>query len=366
MLDAEAYALGPIQHANTIPSRRFVPMMAGRHDPITQGVGESLCIIRRALVNMAIVGANQPIGLTALGGGVSSDIYRADLPHGVVCVKRALARLKVAADWRVPVERNEYEVEWLRVARAVVPQAVPEVVGWDRPSGTFAMTWLAPDAYPVWKSLLMEGRSDAGTAGAVGDVFGRIHAATADRADIAARFATDELFYAIRLHPYLVTAAEAHPGVARALHDLVRVTAGTRRVLVHGDASPKNILVGPQGPVIVDAECAWYGDPAFDVAFLLNHLVLKSALHPQRRAAHRAMCDALVDGYRAHVRWEPWDALEARVATLLPGLMLARVDGKSPVEYLDDPRREIVRTFARGRLSRPTGSLSTVLDAYTP
>jgi aminoglycoside phosphotransferase (APT) family kinase protein len=211
----------------------------------------------------------------------------------------------------------------------------------------------------------MDGHCDMRTARDVGDAFGRIHAATADRPDVAARFATDELFHAIRLDPYLVTAARANPDLEAPLLDLVRVTASTRRVLVHGDASPKNILVGPEGPVILDAECAWFGDPAFDVAFLVNHLALKSALHPGRRAAHRALCDVLVDAYRAHVRWEPWGALEARIARLLPGLMLARVDGKSPVEYLvGNPAAETVRTFARERLLHPPGSLPRLLDAF--
>ena len=83
---------------------------------------------------MAIVGANQPIGLVPLTGGVSSDVFRADLPTGSVCVKRALPKLKVAADWRAPVERNHWEVEWMRIAAAIVPAAVPEILGEDRES----------------------------------------------------------------------------------------------------------------------------------------------------------------------------------------------------------------------------------------
>ena len=339
--------------------------MAKKAPRTAGGHVDSADAIRRALVDMEMVSANQPIALTPLAGGVSSDIYRAELPQGVVCVKRALPRLKVAAEWTVPVDRNRFEVEWLRVAGGVAPRNVPRLLGEDRVSGTFAMAWLPPATYPVWKSLLLDGHCEAGTAREVGDVFGRIHAATADRPDIAARFATDALFHAIRLDPYLVTAARAHPDVEQPLLGLVRVTANTRRVLVHGDASPKNILVGPEGPVILDAECAWFGDPAFDVAFLLNHLALKSVLHPGRRAAHRAMCDALVDAYRAHVRWEPWGRVEARIARLLPGLMLARVDGKSPVEYLvGHPAAETIRTFARGCLLHPPDSLPRLLDAF--
>jgi aminoglycoside phosphotransferase (APT) family kinase protein len=282
-----------------------------------------------------------------------------------VCVKRALGKLKVAADWRVPVERSRYEVEWMRVARAIVPAAVPEVLGEDRAAGAFAMAWLPPERYPVWKACLAEGRATVADAARVGDVLGRIHAATADRADIAARFATDSLFHAIRLDPYLVTAARVHADLAPVLHALVATTAATRRVLVHGDFSPKNILLGPDGPVILDAECAWYGDPAFDLAFVLNHLLLKQVWRPALAAALGDMYAALVAAYRAHVAWEPAEALDARTAALLPGLLLARVDGKSPVEYLTaDADRERVRAFARANLATPPPSLAALSAAF--
>lgn len=314
--------------------------------------------MRRSLEQMAIVGPYTPAKLVPLAGGVSSDIYRVETPSATFCVKRALPRLKVAADWRVPVDRNRYEVAWLQTAAGILPGSAPRILGVDAEGGAFAMDWLAPDDYPVWKSELRDGRIDLGTAAAVGDRLGRLHAATAGRADLAAAFATDALFHAIRLEPYLEATARAHPDLAARLHALVATTAGTRLALVHGDMSPKNILVGPDGPVFVDAECAWYGDPAFDLAFVLNHLLLKGAWKPAGRSRYVEAFEALAAAYLAHVRWEPAATVEARASALLPALLLARVDGKSPVEYLvDDRAREAVRRFARAGVASPPPGL---------
>jgi 5-methylthioribose kinase len=310
------------------------------------------------------VGAHTEIAATPLAGGVSSDIFRVSWPGGDACVKRALPRLKVAADWQAPVERNRFEVEWMRVAASIVPGAVPAVLADDPHTGCFAMRWLAPDRHPAWKSLLRDGTINAASAASVGATLGRIHAATADRADIAARFATDDIFHAIRLEPYLVATARAHRDLAERLDALVETTRTTRRVLVHGDFSPKNILIGPDGPVIVDAECAWYGDPAFDVAFVLNHLLLKGVWRRAWRSRYLDAYDALADAYRAHVRWEPWASLDARTAALLPGLLLARADGKSPAEYLTDADKQEVRAFARPLVAQAPASLEEIASAW--
>ena len=322
--------------------------------------------IARALGRMGLVSAYQHVALTPLAGGVSSDVYRADLPSGAACVKRALPKLKVAADWRAPVERNRWEVEWMRIAASIVPAAVPKILGEDPEAGCFAMAFLPPDRYPVWKAELQAGVIELATATAVGDALGRIHASTADRADIAARFPTDDIFYAIRLEPYLVATGVAHPDFAARLDALVDSTRRTKRVLVHGDFSPKNLLIGPEGPVILDAECAWFGDPAFDLAFVLNHLLLKGAWRPQWRDRYGDAYAALASAYFAHVRWESRASCDARAARLLPALMLARIDGKSPVEYLTDAAsRNEVRIFARGLLFEPVDEVAEIARRWS-
>jgi aminoglycoside phosphotransferase (APT) family kinase protein len=204
------------------------------------------------------------------------------------------------------------------------------------------------------------------TAAAVANVIVRIHAASADDQSVAGDFANDATFHDIRLEPYLLATAARHPDCATQMRSIASVTATTRRALVHGDVSPKNILVGPRGPVLLDAECAVFGDPAFDVAFCLNHLLLKCFWRPQHAVAYLACFDAFTMTYFRHVDWEDPAALETRAARLLPALFLARVDGRSPVEYLTDAQKERVRRLAVPRLRHPLKRLSEVRACLSP
>ncbi len=314
-----------------------------------------------ALRRMGLLAPGEVPTLTVLTGGVSSIIVLARTARGPMCVKRALAKLKVDATWFAPVERNRAEVAWMRIAGEIVPTSVPRILGEDAQAMAFAMEWLDPDRYPVWKAQLRDGIVDVGTARAVGGVVGAIHRATAGKASVERDFAHDEGFYAIRLEPYLEASAHVHLDHAAALRQLIAVTVANRRVLVHGDISPKNILVGPEGPVLLDAECAWYGDPAFDLAFCLNHLLLKCRWRPASAAAYLACFDALAQSYLNCVDWEPREDVENRAARLLAGLLLGRVDGKSPVEYLTDSVvRDRVRQFALRHLATPASRLATL------
>jgi aminoglycoside phosphotransferase (APT) family kinase protein len=276
-----------------------------------------------------------------------------------VCVKRALAKLKVQADWRAPVERNRYESAWMRAAAAIVPDAVPRVLGEDPQAQMFAMEFLAPEHYPVWKAQLRDGTIEPAAAAQVGRRIALIHGHTAGNLEVARAFSTDGIFLAIRLEPYLSATAARHPECAQRLESLVRITLATKRALVHGDVSPKNILMGPRGPVFLDAECAWYGDPAFDLAFCANHLLLKCLWRPQWTDRYLECFDALVESYLDHAGWEPRVDIDARTAHLLAGLFLGRVDGKSPVEYLTEARqRDRVRQTAVSWLMQPLDTLA--------
>ncbi|MFM0212250.1 aminoglycoside phosphotransferase family protein [Paraburkholderia sediminicola] len=319
-----------------------------------------------SLRRMQLVRPGENPILTPLTGGVSSQIVCVDISGGQLCVKRALSRLRVAADWFAPLERNAAEVAWMKLASKLVPGCVPAILGEDGEARAFAMAYLDPNVFRVWKDDLLAGTADASVASAVGTILATIHGATAGDEAVARTFATDASFFALRLEPYFVASAAVNPDCSAALMRLVDITSRTKRALVHGDVSPKNILVGPAGPVFLDAECAWYGDPAFDVAFCLTHLLLKSVWRPD--AAHQFLhCfDALRQAYFAVAVWERADELEARAAMLLPAILLARIDGKSPVEYVTQREdRERVRGFAKPFVIEAPKTLDAIRNRWT-
>ena len=327
------------------------------------GEGKIEFEVQPALQRLGLARPGEQPRFERLTGGVSSDIWRVDLARGPVCVKRALAKLRVEQDWFAPVERNAYEAAWMRRAAAVVPEAVPALLGpgrrGGRPGHGLSRSGAPP---PLEGRAARRPRRSGRSPRAVGERLVRIHAATARRSGgRGASSPTDRIFHDIRLEPYLLATAGRHPDRAAALAGAGRrPPRATRRALVHGDVSPKNILIGPSGPVFLDAECAWYGDPAFDLAFCLNHLLLKCLWTPRAAPGFLDCFDALAESYLAGVGLGAARRRSRRARrALLPGLLLARVDGKSPVEYLTrGADKDRVRRVARALLAAPARRLA--------
>lgn len=311
-----------------------------------QGDADIIAELRGA----GLIGASD-VALEPLTGGVSCDVWKIETSTGPIVVKRPLAQLRVAAEWLAPVERGTSEVRWLRRARGVDARIAPEVLA-ELPTGhAFAMRFLP--GCPVWKDELVAGRVDADFAAAVGRGIAAVHAATANNDADRAAFPNDEMFAALRVDPFLLYVAEHDAGLAPALRTLAADLTARKIALVHGDVSPKNILVSADGPVFLDAECAVYGDPAFDLAFCTTHLLLKAVWLNDARLNDAAA--ALVDAYRAGIDWEDPAGLLLRAGQLTAALLLARVEGKSPAPYLTDvDHKNIVRGQARALILAPS------------
>ena len=314
---------------------------------------------RQLLLDLELADPSDDIRAFPLRGGVASDIARVEAAGRTYCVKFALEKLRVAEDWRAPVHRNQAEYAWLKFAGKVVPDAVPQLFG--QSGQGFAMEFVSAPGVRLWKDMLLNKPPNDLHAISVARVLARIHSESAQPGFRTAPFENQHDFLALRVDPYLLFTAGRHPDMAVALQTLADQLLQSRLALVHGDVSPKNILIRCDQPILLDAECATVGDPSFDVAFCLNHLLLKSVHLPE-------YCDALIrsarvfwDSYAPSIRWEEPGRMEARVARLLPALMLARVDGKSPVEYLSGRNQKRVRNLSRHMLSRGSDRLDDVL-----
>ena len=326
-----------------------------------------------ALARMGLLAPGGSFTASRLSGGISCDVWKVERPgpgrdsaksiKPVLVVKRALARLRVEADWRAPPERWAAEVAWLKLAGAIDPGTAPQILGEDAQAGMFAMAFL--ENRPLWKTELAAGHIDPGFAAITGHKLATIHASTAGRDEIAARFDNGAQFHALRLEPYLLFTAQRHPDVANLIEDMVAGIAGARIALMQGDISPKNILVDEEGPIFLDAETACYGDPVFDLSFCLNHLLLKCVWHPEYAHAYLESFAALKNAYLARIDWEDPAGLEQRAAHLLAALLLARVDGKSPVEYLTAERdKTVVRETAKAFLKSGEASLDAMARRF--
>ncbi len=303
--------------------------------------------------------------LTPLAGGVSSEIYRVDDGQESFVVKRALPKLNVAAEWFADPRRNLHEQDFLRYVAAFLPGSVPRLRFASHEHCYFAMELLGGELVNL-KAELLAGRIERWQAAMAGQTLGRIHRHSAGDPEAMERFDTTDDFWQLRLEPYLLAMAEAHPRLAATLRGEADRLAACRVALVHGDYSPKNLLVSGDRLVVIDCEVAWYGDPAFDLAFLLNHYCLKALYHASAHGERlRDAVRAAVEAYNEAWSNSPVAAdISARASRLLPMLLLARVDGKSPVEYLSEAQRQQVRRFAERAILAPPLKLAEMLESW--
>jgi aminoglycoside phosphotransferase (APT) family kinase protein len=308
--------------------------------------------------------SNQGASCSPLGGGVSSDIWLIDDGHTRFVVKRALPKLRVPQDWYADVSRNRHEQDYIGYVSGFLPDAVPRILHRAPEHGFFTMECLGAD-YHNWKTLLLAGKPEIDHAKKAATILAAIHRHSWNDAEVRARFATTPQFFQLRIEPYLLSTGQRHPPLQAFFTQEADQLAATSLCLVHGDFSPKNILISQERMVILDCEVAWFGDPAFDIAFLLNHFFLKALLLQQMSDRYLALAQQAWKAYQASARADQLDGLEKRVCRLLLMLMLARVDGKSPVEYLTDTtRQDCVRTFVRGNLPGRVGRLDDLCRAW--
>jgi aminoglycoside phosphotransferase (APT) family kinase protein len=298
---------------------------------------------------------------TPMVAGVSSQLWRVDVGDQTYCVKRALPRLNVADEWLAPVRRNAEEVRWLRFAATVAPRQVPAAIAQDPEMSIAILSWFDPTRWTNWKVQLMQGLVRPAVGTEMGELLAAIHRRSTEHPELARAFDNMDLLSALRLEPFFVAAARDNPEAEHRLLEAVEHMKTYRTALIHGDVSPKNILIHiSRPPVLLDAECACWADPAFDVAFLNAHLLLKSAHVSRYRDWFYETITRLMNAYE-YAAPEP---VSDRLLLLVPALLLARVDGKSPADYLSDKVRDKVRANALRLLLNPSPSFTKMVEDW--
>jgi 5-methylthioribose kinase len=298
---------------------------------------------------------------TELGGGVSNTVILARAPESRIVLKQALGQLRVTEVWRADPERILREAEAMDwVARIPAASFAPRLLATDREHRVIAME-AAPCSAEMWKAMLFRGELREKHARQAGTMLGRIVSASWNHPEARRAFGNREAFDQLRTEPYYRFTAQRHPEVKGYFEELIEKSAARAVSLTHGDWSPKNLLVWEGGMWAIDWECAHFGDPSFDAAFLLNHLVLKGIAMPHHRERFATLAhvfgEALWEGLPEEGVWVLGAALEHA-----PALLLARVDGKSPAEYLDDSGREEARRIALRLMARPAKEIGGLFE----
>lgn len=299
--------------------------------------------------------AREVYSVEPLGGGVSGSVLRAETDRGPLIVKQPLGRLAVAADWRASTARVVSEAAALRIAEKTLGSKVPALLDLDEEECVL-VTSVAATGGRTWKTQLMDGRGDPATAVAAATLLAELHRGTRHVTDPVLE--SRQHFVSLRIDSYFRASTVRVPTLARALDAAVEVALGQPRCVVHGDFSPKNLLVDPARPhelTAVDWEVAHLGVPEFDLAFLLSHLLLKTIAG---RVDGAALARDALDAYRAA---EGLGSDEGATATLLGALLIARVVGWSPVEYLS-PRAGEATVALGGKLLRRELELAEAME----
>jgi aminoglycoside phosphotransferase (APT) family kinase protein len=302
-------------------------------------------LVRRGLASSAA-----ELDIVPLTGGVSNDVFAVSGPGFGVVVKRALGQLRVADTWLADTGRINTEGRALRLAGEIAPGRVPAMI--DLADGYLVME-RAPESWHTWKDELMAGTVRLSVARTLGAALREWQLAGAS----AAREFTDRTaFTQLRVDPFHRALRARHPDLAGAIDRTLAVMADSPHCLVHGDYTPKNVLVDPAGDGlwVIDWEVAHLGDPTFDPAWTVGHLLLKSLHRPAATAAYSAAAQAFLDELAM-----PLD--NAQLVRQTGCLVLARVDGKSPAGYLDPQAADRARALGRRLLLDPP---SVVTDAW--
>jgi len=290
-------------------------------------------------------------------------------------LKQPEAQFRTAAEWKVDTDRLWVERDCMQLLNDILPAgSLPQPLWWDEANNILAMTAAPSDAI-IWKKLLLDGICPRQAAEEAGLILAMLHTSTTQRPELLSRYGNPRLFIQQRVDAYLRTAALRHPDLTAQFQALETMLLTEQLCLIHGDYTPKNIFVVPEAAtepdkplavdriMLLDFEVVFYSHPAFDVASLINHLLLKAFHRPKAWRGYVIAADAFWRSYCQVASAGLSQRVALRGGQLLGALLIARVDGKSPVEYINDAAtQERIRELGRKLLNDSMLDMDSALD----
>lgn len=340
----------------------------GLHSPVMREL--TVATVNDYLIHAQRLSAGDAGDVTLLTGGVSNVVFLVSPRNGTpFVVKQSRGKLRTQADWFSRLERIFREAEAQRVlSEALAPGTVPIVLFEDRENYLFAMSAVRMD-HEVWKRQLLSRKIDYPIFVQAGSLLADIHVETASKPDLLSDAHDTSVFFELRIDPFYRRIADVHPPIRAACDDLIDEMRGHPLCFVHADYSPKNLLVHADGITLVDHETVHYGDPAFDLGFFFSHLWLKAVALTDVRAALLTGIEQAWQAYQSRLpsnRHIGQEALSRRAVRHFAACLLSRIDGKSPVDYMNDAaHQDLVRRLSLQWLRSPPSDLDAAFQQFS-
>lgn len=299
------------------------------------------------LKDNGIISDAEPYSINYCSGGVSCPVALIETGGRTLLIKQGRARLAVKEEWLADPARTNLEGKGAAYYHKYLPETQPDVLINDEENHIFVREAI-PAGCHMWKADLMEGILDFKVARRTMEVMATVHSCSAKDPDVPHVFNNYNNIYELRVSPYIQFVAKKYPQLAKVSDEVSDLIMNTHQVLVHGDYSPKNIIVTPEREVcVVDSEPVHCGNAICDVSNFTTHIVLKSAYLRKYSAAFLNMLVDMTDTYFSSIDFADPKVVEANCMKALGMIVLARIDGKSPAEYItDEETKDLVRKMS--------------------
>ena len=297
-----------------------------------------------------------------LTGGVSSEVYHVKTNKNNYCIKRSLKRLLVKKKWIANTNRIKFEYLWLKHCQNILKRNIPNTYEFNNKKKYIVMEYLKTSEYKTLKQLYFKKIININTIRLISKHLYKIHSSSSNYKTKKIFEGNYKNFYDLRLDPYFNEVGRVYPKYKEYIKKINENYIKNSSTLVHGDFSPKNILVDKNKIIYLDAECCNFGDPVFDLVFFTNHLLIKSIFFKDKSQEFIKLYVSFYKEYLSNLSTKNFNSYIDRIIKMTPIMLLSRIDGKSPVEYID---RENIKNIIRKKsfllLDSKINSLSDII-----